>query len=64
VVVTGTEGPRRVSSQAAAVPALFSAEEPDPLRAALDALYAAAVTVGDQYPALFRELRRAFPALR
>ncbi|HSH58151.1 MAG TPA: hypothetical protein VK988_00630, partial [Acidimicrobiales bacterium] len=30
-VVTGTEGPRRVSPQAAAVPALFSAEEPDPL---------------------------------
>jgi hypothetical protein len=46
---------------AAAVPALFDAAEPDPLDAALRALFDAAVTFGgDDYPALFEEVRRAF----
>ena len=44
---------------AMAVPALFDAAGPDPLDAALQALYAAAVTFGrDNYPALLEEVRR------
>ncbi|WP_405835364.1 hypothetical protein OG528_00960 [Streptomyces platensis] len=31
--------------------------------AVLDALYAVAVTVGGDHPALFEEVRRAFPAI-
>ncbi|WP_268256948.1 hypothetical protein [Streptomyces glebosus] len=31
--------------------------------AVLDALYAAAVTVGGDHPALFEEVRRAFPSI-
>ncbi|MFB7088985.1 hypothetical protein [Streptomyces sp. NPDC056296] len=49
--------------QVMAMPALRAAAEPDPLRAALDALFAAAVTHGTDYPALFAEARREFPAL-
>jgi hypothetical protein len=46
--------------QAMAVPALFEAASPDPLDAALRALYAAAVTYGrDDYPALLEEVRGA-----
>ena len=46
---------------AMAVPALFDAANPDPLDAALQALYAAAVAFGrDDYPGLFEEVRRAF----
>jgi hypothetical protein len=46
---------------AAAVPALFNAAKPDPLDAALQALFSAAVTFGgDDYPALFEEVRRAY----
>ncbi|MGP3968608.1 hypothetical protein [Streptomyces sp. 6N223] len=51
-----------VSQQAAALPALWGAAEPDPLRAALEALLAAAVTFGADYPVLLEEVRRAFPA--
>ncbi|MBQ1099407.1 hypothetical protein KBY55_25960 [Streptomyces sp. b94] len=50
--------------QATAMPALRAAAQPDPLRAALGALFAAAVTHGTDYPALFAEARREFPALR
>lgn len=47
--------------QAAAVPALFGAAEPDPLQAAFDALHAAAAAFGDDaYHALFQELRATF----
>lgn len=46
---------------AMAVPALFEAAEPDPLDAALRALYAAAVTFGgDDYPNFFQEVRSTF----
>jgi hypothetical protein len=46
---------------AMAVPALFGAAGPDPLDAALQALYAAAVTFGrDDYPALLEEVRRTY----
>lgn len=49
-----------VLQQAMAVPALFGAVEDDPLRAALDALYAAAVTYGPDHGTLFAEARSAF----
>lgn len=46
---------------AMAVPALFDAAGPDPLDAAPQALYAAAVTFGrDDYPALLEEVRRTY----
>ncbi len=64
VLVEGDIGSEyRIMPEAAALPALFGAVEPDPLRAAFDALYAAAVTFGDEHPRLFRELREAFPAV-
>lgn len=57
-------GPRNVSQQHMAVPALWGAAEQDPLAAAIDALFAAAVTFGGDYRALLDEVRRAFPAIR
>ena len=64
VVPTTTESSPRIDPQAAGLPALFAAVEADPLRAAVDALHAAAVTFGDNYQRLFGELRSAFPAVR
>ncbi|MGW7088977.1 hypothetical protein ACWGH2_36515 [Streptomyces sp. NPDC054871] len=49
--------------QAMAMPALFAAVQREPLRAALDALYAAAATYGSAYPDLLAEVRDAFPDL-
>jgi hypothetical protein len=50
--------------QAMAFPALLSAREQDPLAAALDALWAAAVTFGyGRRQVLFTEVRQAFPAI-
>jgi hypothetical protein len=50
--------------QAMAFPAVFSAREEDPLRAALDALWSAAVAFGyGRHQVLFAEVRRAFPTL-
>lgn len=50
--------------QAMAFPAIFSAGEQDPLRAALDALRSAAASFGrGRYQVLFSEVRQAFPAL-
>jgi hypothetical protein len=50
--------------QAMAFPALFAALEQDPLRAALDALWSAAVTFGhSRHQVLFTEVRQAFPAV-
>lgn len=50
--------------QAMAFPALFSALEQDPLRAALDALWSAAVAFGHgRHQVLFTEVRQAFPAI-
>ncbi|MCT2583066.1 hypothetical protein [Actinophytocola gossypii] len=52
------------SQQAMAFPAVFSAREADPLRAAVDAIHNAAVAFGyGRHPVLFAELRRAFPAV-
>ncbi|GHI98711.1 hypothetical protein TPA0906_05770 [Streptomyces olivaceus] len=49
--------------QALALPALRAAADPDPLRAALGALFAAAVAHGTGYPAFFDAARRTFPGL-
>jgi len=57
------ELPTNIDPQFAALPAIFAAVEADTLGAAVDALYAAAVTFGHEYPLLFGELRKAFPAL-
>jgi hypothetical protein len=54
-------GTRHMLQPAMALPALFAAAEPDPLNAALRALYAAAVTFGrDQYRVLFEEARNTY----
>lgn len=45
-----------VSQPHMAVPALLGAADPDPLRAALDAVYAGIATYGEDYPALLREV--------
>jgi len=51
----------RLLQPAMALPALFEAAGPDPLDAALRALYAAAVTFGpDQYRVLFEEVRTTY----
>jgi hypothetical protein len=50
----------RISQQHAAVPAYFGALEPDALQAALDALFAAVVTYGSDYPRLLAEVRTTF----
>ncbi|MGW2419585.1 hypothetical protein ACWC0C_10070 [Streptomyces sp. NPDC001709] len=45
-----------VSQPHMALPALLGAAEPDPLQAALDAVYAGISTYGEDYPALLREV--------
>jgi hypothetical protein len=64
-VVTSLDGAiDDCSQQAMAFPALFSAREADPLRAAVDAIHDAAVAFGyGRHPELFAELRRVFPAV-
>lgn len=56
-------GSMRHSRQHAALPALRGAAADDPLKAAMDALFAAAVSFGDQYSALFGDVRAAFAEL-
>ena len=46
----------RISQPHMALPAVTAAAEPDPLRAALDAVYAAVVTYGEDHPALLAEV--------
>ena len=55
-------GPDNVSQQAAAIPALFGAAESDPLRAAVDALHAAGLALGDESQSFFSDVRRLFLA--
>lgn len=63
-VVDAPDGcPDNLLQQAMAMPALLAAADRDPLCAALGALFAAAVTHGTDYPALFAEARREFPDL-
>ncbi|MFE1943379.1 hypothetical protein [Streptomyces massasporeus] len=46
----------RISQPHMALPAVTAAADPDPLRAALDAVYAAVVTYGEDHPALLAEV--------
>ncbi|MGP3977140.1 hypothetical protein ACTWQF_24625 [Streptomyces sp. 8N114] len=59
--VTLPDGTPNASQQAMALPALTDAANPDPLQAALDALYAAAAAHGSSWHDLFAQVRRAFP---
>ncbi|MFH9589889.1 hypothetical protein ACH4LS_32765 [Streptomyces luteogriseus] len=46
----------RIPQPHAALPAVTAAADPDPLRAALDAVHAAVVTYGEDHPALLAEV--------
>ena len=50
--------------QAAAFPALLAAAHPDPLAAAVDAIYAAATAHGDDHARFLADARAAFSSLR
>lgn len=52
-------GPERISQPHFALPAVLAAAEPDPLKAALDAVWHAANTYGEHYPELLEEVRSA-----
>jgi hypothetical protein len=57
-VIAGPPDPSvRLSQPHMALPAVTGAAEPDPLRAAVDAVYAAVVTYGEDWPALLSEIR-------
>ena len=58
------EFPPRIDPQAAALPAIFAAADADPLRAVVDAVAAAIVTFGNDYPRVLQDLRDAFPEVR
>ncbi|MFF1629432.1 hypothetical protein [Streptomyces sp. NPDC058272] len=60
-IVTLPDGTPHASQQAMALPALTGAAHPDPLQAALDALYAAAAAHGTGWRDLFAAVRTAFP---
>ncbi|WP_246150872.1 hypothetical protein [Streptomyces qinzhouensis] len=49
----------RFSQPHMALPALLGAAETDPLRAVLDAVYAAVATYGEDYRTLLEEIRTA-----
>ncbi|MFF8282598.1 hypothetical protein ACF06W_07685 [Streptomyces albus] len=51
--------PGRISQPHFALPAVLAAAEPDPLRAALDAVWHAVNTYGEHYPQLLAEIRSA-----
>lgn len=62
VVLSFANG-QEISRQAVALPTLAAAVEPDPLRAAIDALHAAASSFGAETRAFLAEVRRMFPEL-
>ncbi|MCX3289896.1 hypothetical protein OR263_24840 [Streptomyces sp. NEAU-H22] len=55
ITFAGPDPSLRISQPHAALPAETAAAEPDPLRAALDAVHAAVVTYGEGHPALLAE---------
>lgn len=56
--VWGTvRGPQQIAQPYFALPAVLSAAEPDPLKAALDGVWHAVNTYGEHYPELLEELR-------
>ena len=62
-VLARPEDPPTMWPPAAALPTLFAAVEADPLHAAIDAVFGAAITFGNEWPRLLRALWEAFPAL-
>ena len=61
VVITHPGGaPGPISQKHAALPAVTGAADTDPLRAAIDALYAAVVTFGDDFRIVLAEVRGSF----
>jgi hypothetical protein len=62
-VVVGPGGMPNCSQQAMALPALFATAESDPLSAALNALYAAAIAHGPAWPEMLERARLEFPDL-
>ncbi|NUR68252.1 MAG: hypothetical protein HOQ47_21075 [Streptomyces sp.] len=56
------EPSRRISQPHMALPSVTGAGEADPLRAALDAVFAGVVTYGEDYPRLLEEVRSVLPA--
>ena len=64
VVVAATDEPEpRMWPPSAAMPTLFATAELDPLHAAIDAVFGAVLTFGDEYPELLRELGETFPTV-
>ncbi|MDH2387947.1 hypothetical protein QCN29_03915 [Streptomyces sp. HNM0663] len=60
VHASGTpRGPERISQPHFALPAVLAAAEPDPLKAALDAVWHAVNAYGEHYPELLEEIRSA-----
>lgn len=67
LAVVSRGGPRArgpIDARYAALPAIPAAAHDDPLRAAIDALAAAATAFGDDVQLLFDEMRFTFPSLR
>jgi hypothetical protein len=62
--ITVPNGPANCSQQAVALPAIRAATHADPLAAAVEAVYAAAVAHGADHPRFVADLRAAFPDLR
>ncbi|WP_424852467.1 hypothetical protein [Streptomyces sp. SAI-170] len=61
---TSYTGGLRLSQPHMALPALLAAAEPDPLRAALDAVHAAVTAYGEDYPSLLAEVRACLEVTR
>ncbi|MFF5408338.1 hypothetical protein ACFY8K_35935 [Streptomyces misionensis] len=60
VHASGTpRGQQRISQPHFALPSVLAAAEPDPLKAALDAVWHAVNTYGEHYPELLKEIRSA-----
>ncbi|MFE4263719.1 hypothetical protein [Streptomyces sp. NPDC056883] len=57
-------GPLRISQPYIALPAVLAAADPDPLKAALDAVWAAVNTYGEHYLELLEEIRSACTLVR
>lgn len=55
-----TPGPRRIHRPSFAIPAIFAAVDPDPLRALVDSFHHAAATFDDRQDRLMAELRDRF----
>ena len=62
-LVTSPSGHPNALQQAMAFPALLAMANPDPLAAAVDALHAAAIAYGPDWPQMLQQARRDFPEL-